>query len=111
MSPFYIAVSARCGKDGLHSQIIFRFCQSNHQLIQAFYVFFSWHDLTIVQMNSMAIIYQLVSRCYQDPQLGKEALLKAATCTLKSLKQYLKEVALCGPVSGFVIQAKSSSCV
>lgn len=62
-------------------------------------------------MNSMAIIYQLVSRCYQDPHFGKETLLKAATCTLKSLKQYLKEVALCGPVSGFVIQVKSSLCV
>jgi hypothetical protein len=74
---------------------------------------FPFHGLIwqFVQMNSMAIIYQLVSRCYQDPHLGKETLLKAATCTLKSLKQYLKEVALCGPVSGFVIQAKSSSCV
>ena len=44
-------------------------------------------------MNSMAIIYQVVSSCYQHPQFGKEILIKAATYTLKALKLYLKEVA------------------
>lgn len=41
----------------------------------------------------MAIIYQVVLSCYQDPQFGKEILIKAATYTLKALKLYLKEVA------------------
>jgi hypothetical protein len=47
-----------------------------------------------MQMNSMAIIFQLISRCYQDPS-GKKTLVTAATHTLKALKQYLIQVSSC----------------
>jgi hypothetical protein len=45
-----------------------------------------------MQMNSMAIIFQLIARCYQDPKVGKKTLVTAATYTLKALNQYLEQV-------------------
>jgi hypothetical protein len=44
-----------------------------------------------MQMNSMAIILQLIS-LYQDPKVGKKTLVTAATYTLKALNQYLEQV-------------------
>lgn len=45
-----------------------------------------------MQMNSMAIIFQLIARCYQDPLVAKTTLVTAATFTLKALNQYLEKV-------------------
>jgi len=50
-------------------------------------------------MNTMAIVFQLVSRCYSiyTPELEDSidtcmnTLLSAAVCTLKRLRSYLKE--------------------
>ncbi|KAG0566256.1 hypothetical protein KC19_7G050000 [Ceratodon purpureus] len=49
----------------------------------------SWTLAIQLEMNSMAIIFQLISRCSQDPSVGKQTLVRAATYTLKALKQYL----------------------
>jgi len=43
-------------------------------------------------MNSMAIVFQLILRCYQDPIVGKKTLVTAATYTRKALKDYLEQV-------------------
>jgi hypothetical protein len=44
-----------------------------------------------MQMNSMAIVFQLVSRCYQhsDDLVKKKTLILAANYTLKALRDYL----------------------
>jgi hypothetical protein len=44
-----------------------------------------------MQMNSMAIVFQLVSRCYQhsDDSVKKKTLILAADYTLKALRDYL----------------------
>ncbi|XP_024384261.1 E3 ubiquitin-protein ligase PRT6 isoform X2 [Physcomitrium patens] len=51
----------------------------------------SWTLAIQLEMNSMAIIFQLISRCYQSPLVREEALITAATYTFKALKQYLAQ--------------------
>ena len=45
-----------------------------------------------MQMNSMAIIFQLIARCYHNPLVAKTTLVTAATFTLKALNLYLEQV-------------------
>uniref|UniRef100_A0A7I4BEK2 E3 ubiquitin-protein ligase n=1 Tax=Physcomitrium patens TaxID=3218 RepID=A0A7I4BEK2_PHYPA len=51
----------------------------------------SWTLAIQLEMNSMAIIFQLISRCYQDPSTSKNTLVTAAQYTLNALKQYLNQ--------------------
>ncbi|XP_024397713.1 E3 ubiquitin-protein ligase PRT6 isoform X2 [Physcomitrium patens] len=52
----------------------------------------TWTLAIQLEMNSMAIIFQLISRCFQDPLGRKKTLVTAATYTFKVLKQYLEQV-------------------
>ncbi|KAG0560005.1 hypothetical protein KC19_10G146700 [Ceratodon purpureus] len=51
----------------------------------------SWTLAIQLEMNSMAIIFQLIARCYHNPLVAKTTLVTAATFTLKALNLYLEQ--------------------
>jgi len=69
----------------------------------------SWTLAIQLEMNSMAIIFQLIARCYQDPKVGKKTLVTAATYTLKALNQYLEQAKRISEQEESSYQSKSVS--
>jgi hypothetical protein len=53
------------------------------------------YNFSLLQMNTMAIIFQLITCCYSndDSNKSKQALILAGNCTIKHLRCYLLEKA------------------
>jgi hypothetical protein len=57
------------------------------------------YNFSLLQMNTMAIIFQLITCCYSndDSNKSKQALILAGNCTIKHLRCYLLEARYSNP--------------